>query len=140
MKNKELISALGLSISLTVTACGAPAQQAEKIEEAAAVTTEQTTEQPAEAEGTEEEKEEPQETVAECPVAEEVPANKAEAMPEYEIEPMDDTIMWATQQSNIRNKPSVDDSKIIGGLKAGQQVTVNGKVVYKFYNVLRRTN
>ena len=131
MKNKEILSALGLSISLTVTACGAPAQQPEQIKEPVAVTTEQPTEQPVEETEPEEEKEESQEPVAEEPVEKEVSADIVEEVPEYEIEPMDDTTMWAKQQSNIRNKPHVDDSEIIGGLKAGQQVTVNGKVVYK---------
>ncbi len=131
MNNKELLSALGLSISLTITACGAPVQQPEQIEEHVEVTTEQPTEQPAEVEEYEEEKEEPKESVIEQQEEKEVTVDKVEGAPEYEIESMDDTTMWAKQQSNIRNKPSVDDSKIIGGLKAGQQVIVNGKVVYK---------
>ena len=133
MKRKEIVSAIGLSISLTVTACGSTAPQQEPVEEPVAIEAEQTTEAPTEAPEHEEEKEEPQEPVEEA--VKEQPEEKKEApveeASEYDIEPMDDTTMWATQQSNIRNKPSVDDSKIIGGLKAGQQVIVNGKVVYK---------
>ena len=131
MKNKEIISALGLSISLAVTACGTPAVQSETVAEPAAVEAEESVEQQTEDEEPEEKQEKPQETVIEQQEEKEVSTDIVEEAPEYEIEPMDDTTMWAKQQSNIRNKPSVDDSEIIGGLKAGQQVTVNGKVVYK---------
>ena len=143
MKRKEIISALGLSLSLTVTACGAPAPQAEPVEEPVAVEAEQTTEAPTEAPEPVEEKEEPQEPVEEA--VKEQPEEKKEApveeASEYDIEPMDDTTMWAKQDSNIRNKPYVDGSYVIGSLKTGQEVIVNGKVVYneKTWYVLKPT-
>ena len=143
MKRKEIISALGLSLSLTVTACGAPAPQAEPVEEPVAVEAEQTTEAPTEAPEPVEEKEEPQEPVEEA--VKEQPEEKKEApveeASEYDIEPMDDTNMWAKQDSNIRNKPYVDGSEVIGSLQTGQEVIVNGKVVYneKTWYVLKPT-
>lgn len=132
MKRKEIVSAIGLSISLTVTACGSTAPQQEPVEEPVAIEAEQTTEAPTEAPEHEEEKEESQETVED--EVKEQPEEKKEApieeASEYDIEPLDDTTMWAKQNSNIRNKPYVDGSEVIGSLKTGQEVIVNGKVVY----------
>ena len=143
MKRKEIISAIGLSISLTVTACGTTAPQQEPVEEPVAVEAEQPTEAPTEAPEPEEKKEEPQEPVED--EAKEQPEEKKEApveeASEYDIEPLDDTPMWAKQNSNIRNKPYVDGSEVIGSLKTGQEVIVNGKVVYneKTWYVLKPT-
>lgn len=45
----------------------------------------------------------------------------------YEIIPMDDTVMYATTNCNLRSGPSTDYDKV-GGLSYAQEVTVNGKV------------
>ncbi len=143
MKKKELISVLGLSISLAVTACGNNASYQESVEEPVVVEVEQPTEAPTEEAELEEEKEELQEPVEEA--VKKQPEEKKEApveeASEYDIETMDDTTMWAKQDSNIRNKPYVDGSEVIGSLKTGQEVIVNGKVVYneKTWYVLKPT-
>ena len=133
MKKKELISALGLSISLAITACGTPAPQQESVDESVAVEEEQPTEAPTEAAELEKEMEETQESVEEA--VKEQPEEKkgapVEEASEYDIETMDDTTMWAKQDCNIRNKPYVDGSEVIGSLKTGQEIIIIGKVIYK---------
>ncbi|MBQ3794852.1 MAG: hypothetical protein IJS12_04105 [Lachnospiraceae bacterium] len=143
MKRKEIVSAIGLSISLTVTACGSTAPQQEPVEEPVAVEAEQPTEAPTEAPEPKEKKEETQEPVED--EVKEQPEEKKEALveeaSEYDIEPMDDITMWAKQDSNIRNKPYVGGSEVISSLKTGQEVIVIGKVVYneKTWYVLKPT-
>lgn len=51
----------------------------------------------------------------------------AEAAPEFEIEPMDETTMYATQTCNVRSGPSTDHD-VVSRLTTNQEVTVNGKV------------
>ena len=46
---------------------------------------------------------------------------------DYEIEKIDDTIMYAKQDCNVRKGPSTDYDKV-GSLSLNEEVTVNGKV------------
>ena len=135
MKNKEIITALGLAVSLSVSACGTEASQPEPVEEVVENTTsEQSTEEaePVVEEQVEEEKEETASVTSENSI-EEKKSEQVEVDTEteedtgFDIEPMDETKMYAAQNCNIRSGPSTEYD-IVGHLTTNQEVTVIGKV------------
>lgn len=135
MKKKELISALGLSISLAVTACGTTAPQYEQAEEVTEVIKEEPTPTPVpveEEKEVEEVSEEVSENSTESDTTEQAETIEEPEEAEYVIENIEPVaVMYATQQSNVRDFPCIDGSKVIGTLSVGQAISVIGKTVYK---------
>lgn len=114
--------------------CGTAPQETE-IEQSAVQNTESETDtgdaaeqETAEDTAAEEEVEAPAEETTPEETPETVSENTAaEAAPEFEIEPMDETTMYATQTCNVRSGPSTDHD-VVSRLTTNQEVTVNGKV------------
>ena len=94
-------------------------------------TTDIAAEQPAEEDTSAEEEntevEQPEETTPEEAPKTVSENTAAESEPEFEIEPMDETTMYATQTCNVRSGPSTDYDAV-AQLTTNQEVTVNGKV------------
>ena len=112
-----------------------PADQTDSIESESETDTEDTAdtaaEQPAEEDTSAEEEntevEQPEETTPEEAPKTVSENTAAESEPEFEIEPMDETTMYATQTCNVRSGPSTDYDAV-AQLTTNQEVTVNGKV------------
>lgn len=147
MKNKEVITALGLSVALSVSACSTAQVQPDPIEETTEVSEAEkteTAEEPAkeEAQPIEEKKEpaEPVEDKSKEKVSEqEDKKEEAEEEPEFNIEDIDPVVMYGTQTANVRKGPSTEYD-IVRQIQQNEEVTVIGKVTAdngKVWNVLK---
>ena len=125
MINKKLATALGLSVALSLSACGneevTQAEPAnEQVEESTPAPVEETKE-PEKEEVAEDKEEKPTATPE---VAEDINGEEAE----FDIEPIEpEAVMYATQNCNVRSGPSTE-YEIVSALTTNQEVTVNGKV------------
>lgn len=144
MKNKEIITALGVSVALSMTACGAEVQQPAPVEEVTEVAEEEPTPTPSPTPAVEEKEaeEEPEvsenEAKTEAEVQEEV-KEEPEEKPEFSIEDIDPVVMYGTQTANVRKGPSTDYD-IVRQIQQNEEVTVIGKVKAdngKVWNVLK---
>ena len=126
MRRKELATALGISVVLTLSGCGKDtATQIQdnevKAETEAAEPTAIPTEAPAKVQA---------QTPTKAPTAEPTPtpAEAQEEEIEFIIEPIEpEQVMYATQNCNVRSGPSTE-YEIVSALITNQEVTVNGKV------------
>ena len=125
MRRKELATALGISVALTLSGCGKDAVQIQdnevKTETEAAELTATPTEAPAKVQA---------QTPTKAPTAEPTPtpAEAQEEEIEFIIEPIEpEQVMYATQNCNVRSGPSTE-YEIVSALTTNQEVTVNGKV------------
>ena len=134
MKNKEIV-ALGLSVALSMSACGTEVQQLEPVEEVTEVSEEEPSPTPVpveEEKEVEEVSEEVSENSTESDTTEQAETIEEPEEAEYVIENIEPVaVMYATQQSNVRDFPCIDGSKVIGTLSVGQAISVIGKTVYK---------
>ncbi len=148
MKNKEIITALGVSVALSMTACGAEVQQPAPVEEVSEVSEEEPTPtptltpSPTPAVEEKEVEEEPEvsenETKTEAEAQEEEKA-ESEEEPEFNIEDIDPVVMYGTQTANVRKGPSTEYD-IVRQIQQNEEVTVIGKVTAdngKVWNVLK---
>lgn len=144
MKNKEIITALGVSVALSMTACGAEVQQPAPVEEVKEMAEEEPTPTPSTTSAVEEKEaeEEPEvsenETKTEAEAQEEEKA-ESEEEPEFEIEDIDPVVMYGTQTANVRKGPSTEYD-IVRQIQQNEEVTVIGKVTAdngKVWNVLK---
>ena len=134
MKNKEVMTALGLSVALSVSACGTAPVQPEPVEEATEVsdaeeieTKEETIEEEAQPIEEKEEPAEPVEDNSKEEVAEqENVKEEAEEEPEFIIDKVDPVVMYGTQTANVRKGPSTDYD-IVRQIQKNEEVTVIGE-------------
>ena len=131
MKNKEIITALGVSVALSMTACGAEVQQPAPVEEVTEVAEEEPTPTPSPTPAVEEKEaeEEPEvsenETKTEAEAQEEEKA-ESEEEPEFIIEDIDPVVMYGTQTANVRKGPSTEYD-IVRQIQQNEEVTVIGE-------------
>ena len=142
MKNKEIITALGVSVALSMTACGAEVQQPAPVEEVTEVAEEEPTPTPSPTPAVEEKEAEEETEVSENEAKAEVKEEEKtepEVEPEFNIEDIDPVVMYGTQTANVRRGPSTDYD-IVRQIQQNEEVTVIGKVTAdngKVWSVLK---
>ena len=131
MKNREIITALGITAALTVSACGAEAVPEETAKETGSVSPEEST-QPVSVSETVKETEAEESSafgtlsVTETSTESSSVSEGSSVDPGFEIEPMDPTIMYGKQTANVRKGPSTD-YEIVKQIGKNEEVTVIGK-------------